>query len=832
LRVATTLQSKGTTPMTGDASAQTAGVADVELTDTLTRSRSSSRPASFVPRMPSQAFAVPPRAKRVRRPTDAVMLLSTLALLLWSAMLVDTAGSGFHGALADLIETAPNLLDPLWQVLQDLLVVWTLLVLGLALVRRHLELVRDLVIATVAVVIAAAVTGRLAAGEWPDLWAGAVQRETPVDFPPLVLAMATAVISVASPHLTRPYRYAGRWLVLLGALSAAMLGLSDPGGTGGAVALGWAVAAGVHLVAGSPGGLPSMRRIRAGLLGLGVDAEVLGIASQQGVVWAHARDEHGREFDVKVYGRDAWDGQLLVSVWRFLWYRDGGPTLSLTRLQQVEHEAFLTLLADARGVPVVSTLAAGLDAGGDALLVTERVGRGLDEIGPGATDAQLAAAWTTVAQLHSAGISHGGIRPGCVRVVDDEARLSDFARAEVSPTRDAQLIDQAQLLVATAMAVGPERAVSVAADVVGLDELAAVSSFVQPAALTVPLRTAADAAGVDIDHLRATVIARTQQDPPELQRLRRLSIGRVLLLLMVVVATSALISSIADIGLDTIIDSMREASGPLLLLAFVIGFTPRVANAVGLSAVAPSKIPLGRLTALQLAITFVNLAMPSTAARAAVNIRFFQRSGVPADSAVSLGVLDSVMGFVGQITLIVSILVFGLGSLDLDIAVNFSDDTLTRLLVLIAVALVAGVSVVLAVPKFRAAVGAALRKVWALVGPVLSSPARLVQSLGANIAAELLFSWCMYTVLRAFGQDVNYADVVLVNEFVALFAGLMPVPGGVGVTEAALTAGFVAIGVDESTALAAAITYRVLTYYTPPIIGFGAFRWLQRQQFL
>jgi uncharacterized protein (TIRG00374 family) len=122
--------------------------------------------------------------------------------------------------------------------------------------------------------------------------------------------------------------------------------------------------------------------------------------------------------------------------------------------------------------------------------------------------------------------------------------------------------------------------------------------------------------------------------------------------------------------------------------------------------------------------------------------------------------------------------------------------------------------------------------VWALVGPVLSSPARLVQSLGANMGAELLFSWCMYTVLRAFGQDVGYAEVALVNEFAALFAGLMPVPGGVGVTEAALTAGFVAIGVDQSTALAAAISYRVVTYDTPPIIGFEASRWLQRQQFL
>jgi uncharacterized membrane protein YbhN (UPF0104 family) len=818
--------------MPGDASARAAGVADVELTDTLTRSRASSRPASFVPRMPSQAFAVSRNAKRVRRPTDVFMLVGSLALLLWTAVGADQTDTGFQGAVADLVTTAPNLLDPIWQVLQDLLIVWILIVLGLALVRRHWGLVRDLVVAAVAVVIAAALTGRAATGEWPDLWQGVWREDLPVDFPPVVIAVAAAVVSVASPHLTRPYRYAGRWLVLLGALSAAMLEVAEPGATAGALALGWAVAAAVHLAVGSPGGLPSVQRVRAGLLGLGVDANVLGIESRRGVVWAHARERNGRELDVKIYGRDAWDGQLIVSVWRFLWFRDGGPTLSLTRLQQVEHEAFLTLLADARNVPVAGTVAAGLDAGGDALLVTERFGRGLDEFGAAVTDAQLADVWAAVAQLHVAGISHGGIIPERLRILDGTSRLSDFARAEVSPTSDQKLIDQAQLLVASAIAVGPERAVSVAADAVGSGGLAAVSSFVQPAALTIPLRAAASAADIDIDDLRSTVLARTDQDAPELQRLRRLSIGRVLLLVMVVVATSALLTSIADIGLDTIIDAMREASGPLLLLAFIIGLTPRVANAFGLSAVAPSKIPLGRLTALQFAITFVNLAMPSTAARAAVNIRFFQRSGVPGDSAVSLGVLDSVMGFVGQITLIVTILAFGLGSLELDIAGNLSDDTLGRLLALIAIVLVVAVAVIVLIPKLRAAVSAALRKVWALVGPVLSSPARLVQSLGANIAAELLFSWCMYTVLRAFGQDVNYFDVVLVNEFVALFAGLMPVPGGVGVTEAALTAGFVAIGVDEATALAAAITYRVLTYYTPPVIGFGAFRWLQRQQFL
>ena len=147
------------------------------------------------------------------------------------------------------------------------------------------------------------------------------------------------------------------------------------------------------------------------------------------------------------------------------------------------------MLAGIRDVPVAGTVAAGLDAGGDALLVTERFGHGLDAVGAEATDAQLAAAWAAVTRLHAAGISHGGITPERVRVLGDEVRLSDFGRAEVSPTRDRQLVDQAQLVVTTAIAVGSERAVSIAAEAVGTDRLAAVSSFLQPAALTVPLRT-------------------------------------------------------------------------------------------------------------------------------------------------------------------------------------------------------------------------------------------------------------------------------------------------------------------------------------------------------
>ena len=87
-------------------------------------------------------------------------------------------------------------------------------------------------------------------------------------------------------------------------------------------------------------------------------------------------------------------------------------------------------------------------------------------------------------------------------------------------------------------------------------------------------------------------------------------------------------------------------------------------------------------------------------------------------------------------------------------------------------------------------------------------------------------------MLRAFGQEVDLADVIIINEVVALFAGLIPVPGGVGVTEAALTAGFVAIGVPEDIAFSAALSYRLCTFYLPPIWGYVSFNSLQRDGYL
>ncbi len=67
---------------------------------------------------------------------------------------------------------------------------------------------------------------------------------------------------------------------------------------------------------------------------------------------------------------------------------------------------------------------------------------------------------------------------------------------------------------------------------------------------------------------------------------------------------------------------------------------------------------------------------------------------------------------------------------------------------------------------------------------------------------------------------------------VQLFAGLMPVPGGMGVAEAGYTAGLQAIGIPSSVAISTAIAMRLVTFYLPPIWGAPAMGWLRRRDYV
>ena len=76
----------------------------------------------------------------------------------------------------------------------------------------------------------------------------------------------------------------------------------------------------------------------------------------------------------------------------------------------MEHEAFITLLAERSGVPVLPVIAAGVAGARDGVLVLEAEGRPIEELGPDeVTDALLADLWRALSVMQEAGIAHGSL---------------------------------------------------------------------------------------------------------------------------------------------------------------------------------------------------------------------------------------------------------------------------------------------------------------------------------------------------------------------------------------------------------------------------------------
>jgi uncharacterized membrane protein YbhN (UPF0104 family) len=85
---------------------------------------------------------------------------------------------------------------------------------------------------------------------------------------------------------------------------------------------------------------------------------------------------------------------------------------------------------------------------------------------------------------------------------------------------------------------------------------------------------------------------------------------------------------------------------------------------------------------------------------------------------------------------------------------------------------------------------------------------------------------------KGLGEPIGYAPAVFVVGAAALFSAIIPVPGNVGVGEAALAAGLVAVGVPSGPAFAIAVTQRIATSYLPPVYGAWALRWLRREDYI
>ncbi len=799
-----------------------------------------------------RVFASGVGARRVRRPAD--VLLVVVALLALVPLLLAAPGpTRFDVDLSELLRGFTGAWALLWSVGYAVLGVWALVLVVVVLCTRgRRRLLLDLAVAALLAVVAAVLVGRLGGTSSSESFGALLSTDPDQVFVAARLAVVTAVVVAASPAVTRPMRVVGRVVIVLGALAAVALGIAYPIGAAAGFLVGVVAAAVTHLLLGSPDSRPTARQIEDDLAGLGVAVTDVApdVVQVPGTARYGATDPDGRRLLVEVYGRDAWDSQFLISLWTAMVRRGERPHLGRTRVAQVEHAALATLLAQQAGVPVPRVVTVAETVDGDAVLVTEVAGTPLVDVAAQVTEGlDLEGAWRSLADLHAVGIAHGRVDPTRVVVLDDgRVGLTDLAGSELAADEDDRTTDRARLLVATALAVGPERSVAAALEVLGRDGLTDVLPYLQPAVLDTATRKAVKAGDWDLAALRTGAAQAVGSEAPALQKLQRVTVRSAVIALAGAALGVVLVSKLLDVDYASLAAELSTANWWWLLAALLVAPTMPLATAFATLGATRKRVRYGPVVMFQYAVQFIALAVPSSAGRLALEVRFFQKVGVAAAGALSIGLIDSVAGFVVQLFFLALVGFTALPGLTAPIggtpdpSASASDGgSLVTLIIWLVVVLVVAVGTTFAVPSARRRVLSFVPRARATIRSQLASaqealtvlrrPSKVAQLLGGNLVAQLIGALMLSLSLQAFGVHVHLSQLLVVNVLVSLFAGIMPVPGGVGVTEAAYIACLQAVGVPSVVAVSASIAYRLISFYLPPLWGWAALAWLRRHDY-
>jgi len=768
--------------------------------------------------------------RRNRRTIDSVFLVWAAIVIGLSAEIASSA-PGHDRDVAEALMTVFGWAGALWRVAFFGLLGLAAAIVLAVLVRRRWDLARDLLVAGVGVVGLAILLGQAVESNWFPLKAHLLSRW---GYPELRLAGATAVIVVVGPELVRTVRVVATWLVPLAAFGAVVLGAALPSGALAGLALGLGAGALARVIFGSAAGIPPTAQVRGALASLGVDVSDLKPSPQQRVGSAEyvGHEADGQPLRVKVLGRDAQDTQRLARRWRLLSYKDPPRSAPDGRLEQVEHQALATLMAAQAGVRVPEVVIAALGPDGDALVVSRQPDVDPLELSSpdDVSDETLEELLRQVARLHAAGISHGRLNASNMLVVDDGPMLVDLSAATLGAPQTALDMDVAELLVACTVLVGPERALGKAVEAGWGDAVARALPYLQRAALTPHLRDLTRSHEVGLKELRAKAAAATGREVPDLVPLRRIRLRDVGLTALLGVAAYLLIAELAKIGFGTIAHELRHAEVAWIVVGVITAQLALVGAAVSFRGAVPLQLPLLPCVVQQSAVKFINLTVPSSAGRIGIDVRFLQRMGASRPQAFAAGAVDDVSEKIVEIALLLITLPF------VHIAVKASDLKgglpSGRLILTVLVVLAVVVLVLLFVPWIRAKVLPPIRSAFSGLWAVARDRHKRLELFGGQLGVEVFYTLTLGAACLAYGVHLTFAQLLLVNTAASVFSSLIPSPGGVGTAEAGLTAGLVAMGVDNSTAFAIAFTHRLCTYYLPPIWGYFSMQWLQRKGYI
>ncbi|MEO6513406.1 MAG: lysylphosphatidylglycerol synthase transmembrane domain-containing protein [Candidatus Saccharimonadales bacterium] len=243
---------------------------------------------------------------------------------------------------------------------------------------------------------------------------------------------------------------------------------------------------------------------------------------------------------------------------------------------------------------------------------------------------------------------------------------------------------------------------------------------------------------------------------------------------------------------------------------------------------APRHLPLVRTTIVQYGSSFANRLLPAGIGALGVSYFYLRKQKCTPASALAVVTLNNVLGTAGHFVLLLAILIVAPATYkNLHLGVHIGSQigiVATVVTVIIALGIVGYL-------KFRRRLQTVIGDTAAKLGAYRHQKLKVGLALLFSMTLTMLHATCLWASVTALHGSITLAAAIVILGIGVSVGAAIPSPGGLGGAEAGLVAGLVAFGLAVPTAVAAAIVYRLATYWLGFVVGAFAFVWSEKKSY-